>query len=198
MANNQKFERPAFDKALTAWKDLLSQRGLAADCIWIFDENLCFEPDAAAAGAFKVGYQTTFTPPPEEAAQIAYEEFADSSARLVFYRLGSARGKSVCLVLCDPWFEAKGESEGFVRRDEWLMSFRPGGRDEIPEITDENRWRNRVLRDRPLHDLDFCMSLRAIHEIMAHGRVLTSYERYALRFLHAWRRLLGQADRAEG
>jgi hypothetical protein len=133
-------------------------------------------------------------PPPSEAAQIAYEDFADSASRLVFYRLGSAKGKSVCLVLCDAWFESKGEPEGFVRRDEWLMSFRPGGGDEISEVTDEQRWKNRILRDRPLHDLDFCMSLQTIHELMAHGRALSSYERYALKFLHAWRRLLGQPE----
>jgi hypothetical protein len=36
------------------------------------------------------------------------------------------------------------------------------------------------------------MSLRAIHETLAHGRVLTSYERYALKLLHVWRRLLGE------
>ena len=78
-----------------------------------------------------------------------------------------------------------------MRRDEWLMSFRPGGNEEVAEVTDEERWKKRLLRDRPLHDLDFCMTLRSIHELMAHGRELSTYERYALRFLHAWRRFVG-------
>jgi hypothetical protein len=34
------------------------------------------------------------------------------------------------------------------------------------------------------------MSLRAVHEMLAHGRVLTSYEHYALKLLGAWRRLV--------
>ena len=50
----------------------------------------------------------------------------------------------------------------------------------------EQRWKQRILRDRPLHDLDFSMSLRSVHEILAHGRVLTAYEHYALKFLHGW------------
>jgi len=86
--------------------------------------------------------------------------------------------------------EPKGESEGFLRRDDWLISFRPGGREEIEEITDEQRWKQRIQRDRPLHDLDFCMMLRAVHETLAHGRALTAYEHYALKFLDAWRHLL--------
>ncbi|MEI6569278.1 MAG: hypothetical protein WCR20_21540, partial [Verrucomicrobiota bacterium] len=61
---------------------------------------------------------------------------------------------------------------------------------ELEEITDFQRWRQRLMKSRPLHDLDFCMDLKAVHEILAHGRVLTAYEHYALRFLHAWGRLL--------
>lgn len=194
MTSDAKFKRPEFDKAVQAWKALLTQRGLPADSLWVFDENLCFEKDAGSPGGFKLGFQTAFTPPPPEAELIAYEEFSESGARLVFYRIGSCRGKSVCLLLCDEWFSAKGETEGFVRRDEWRISFRPGGNEEVLEVTERQRWEQRILRDRPLHDLDFCMSLRAIHEFMAHGRVLSAYERYALKFLHAWRRLLGHPE----
>lgn len=194
MEHEAKFKRPAFSDAMNAWKQLLAQRGLPPECVWIFDENLCFETDPGRAGGFRLGYQTVFTPPPPGAEQIAYEEFGDSAARLVFYRIGSSGGKSVCLVLCDQWFEAKGEAEGFARRDEWLMSFRPGAAEEIPVITDEQRWKQRLVRNRPLHDLDFCMTWRAVHEVLAHGRVLSSYERYALRFLGAWRRMLGGSE----
>lgn len=190
MQHNSNLKRPAFDEALEAWKGLLGQRGLPPDSTWVFDENLCFETDNGHAGGFRLGYQTVFTPPPSNAQEIAYQEFADSEARLVFYRIGSSKGKSVCLVLCDPWFESKGAAEGYVRRDDWLISFRPGAAEEVPEITDEERWRKRILRNRPLHDLDFCMTLRAVHEILAHGRVLSSYERYALKFLGAWRRFI--------
>jgi hypothetical protein len=191
MSDQPKFERPPFSEAIKAWTNLLSQRGLATDCVWIFEENLCFEKDPASPGGVRVGFQTAFTPPPPDAEHIAYDHFSDSDSRLVFYRLGGCRGKSICLVLCDAWFESKREQDGYVRRDEWLMSFRPGGNEEVAEVTDEERWKKRLLRDRPLHDLDFCMTLRSIHELMAHGRELSTYERYALRFLHAWRRFVG-------
>src|SRR5512142_1217640 len=93
-------------------------------------------------------------------------------------------------MLCDPWFESRRERDGFVARDEWLISFYPGGAAEVEEVADEERWKQRMVRDRPLHDLDFCMTLRAVHEILAHGRVLTTYEHYALRLLGAWRRFV--------
>ena len=112
-------------------------------------------------------------------------------APVVFYRVGSSGGKSICLLLCDRWFENKRSGEDILRRDDWLIQFRPGGTEIIEEITDEGRWKNRILRGRPLHDLDFCMTLRSIHEILAHGRVLTSYEHYALTLLHTWRRVFG-------
>jgi hypothetical protein len=184
------FARPTYAAAIGAWENLLAERKLPTDLIWIFDENLCFEKDAGQSG-FKLGYQTRFTPPPPDAEQVAFDYFSDFEARLVFYRIGSSQGKSVCLFLCDHWFEPKGEKDGFVRRDEWLVSFHPGPAGEVEHITDETRWKSRLLRDRPLHDLDFCMTLRSVHEILAHGRVLTTYEHYALKVLHGWSRLLG-------
>jgi len=192
MANESKTQPPAFDEALTAWKTLLQERSLPAECIWVFDENLCFEKDSGRPGGFRLGYQIAITPPPPAGERIAYDHFAESGARLVFYRIGSSRGKSVCLVLCDEWFEGKREADGFTRRDAWRMSFYPGSAGDLEEITDAQRWKNRLLRDRPLHDLDFCMTLQSVHEMLAHGYMLTAYDRYALKFLHAWRRILGQ------
>src|SRR5437899_11185840 len=107
MPNDSKPQPPAFDEALTAWKGLLRRRSLHVECTWIFDENLCFEKDASQPGGFRLGYQTAITPPPPGAERIAYEHFAESGARIVFYRNGSSRGKSVCIVLCDEWFEGK-------------------------------------------------------------------------------------------
>jgi hypothetical protein len=191
MQTKPTYTRPTFEDALEAWSVLLRQRGLSSELIWIFDENLCFERDATKPGGFGLAFQTTFTPAPPEAEQIAYRYFREFDAPLVFYRIGSCAGKSVCLLLCDEWFAAKGESAGFIRRDDWGVFFRPGPQQELEEIKDKQRWRNRILRDRPLHDLDFCMTLRSVHETLAHGRVLSSYERYALKLLHVWRHLLG-------
>jgi hypothetical protein len=190
--NQSNFSRPSFEEALAAWKTLLSQRGVPTDCTWVFDENLCFEKDPAKPGATRLAFQLAFTPIPSDAAGVTYDSFSEGEARLVLYRLGSCRGKSICALLCDEWFETKTEKDGFIRRDEWLMSFRPGGNEELEEITDRQRWKHRLLRDRPRHDLDFCMPLRAVHELMAHGRVLSTYERYAMKFFHVWWRLLGQ------
>jgi hypothetical protein len=189
------FTRPTFDEALKAWTTLLRQRGFPTEYIWVFAENLCFEKDPSKPDAVRVAYQTTFTPPPTEAAVTAYDSFAETEARLVFYRLGSNSGKSICAILCDQWFEPRSEKEGYTRRDEWLMSFRPGGSEEVPEVTDRARWNQRLLRGRPRHDLDFCMDLRAVHELMAHGRILSTYERYAVKFFHVWWRMLGRGEK---
>ena len=109
-----------------------------------------------------------------------------------FTTLGVCRGQSLCILLCDSWFDSKGESEGFLRRDEWHMSFHPGRNDEIEEITDLSRWLRRVKRGRSFHDLDFCMTLAAIDEIKTYGRPLAPYERFAQTMLNRLRRFLGQ------
>ena len=190
MEHHPHYVRPTFNEAQEAFRALLQQRSLPAELVWIYDENLIFERDPAGQGGFRLGYQTDFTPAPPEAERIAYKHFADYDCRLVFYRRGSHAGKSICVLLCDKWFERKTEVDGFIKRDEWLMAFRPGPAIEIEQINDERRWTNRILRDRPLHDLDFCMTLRAVHEILAHGRVLSPYERYALKLMHVWHRIL--------
>ena len=191
MEKKHDYTRPSFEEGLKAWRSLLSARGFPSELLWVFDENLCFEKDPAAPGGFRLGFQTAFTPPPAEAEQIAYEHFSDFDAPVVWYRLGSSQGRSVCILLCDQWFQDKTEAEGFVKRPEWRMMFQPGPPQEIENIKDRQRWEKRVVRDRSLHELDFCMTLRAIHEMLAHGRVLTAYERYALKLLHVWRHLLG-------
>lgn len=186
MSNLPQFVRPTYEAALTTWKELLRERGFPTELVWIFDENLIFERDAS--GDHKLGFQIQLTPPPPEADRVAFNYFSDFEARIVFHRIGSSRGRSVCLMLCDEWFESKQEKDGYIRRDEWLMSFHPGAAVEVEEIVDDQRWKQRIVRDRPLHELDFSMTLRAVHEILAHGRVLTSYEHYALRLLHGWSR----------
>ena len=66
---------------------------------------------------------------------MAFNYFSDFEARIVFYRIGSARGKSVCLMLCDTWFETKQSNNDFVRRDDWLISFHAGDATELEEVT---------------------------------------------------------------
>jgi hypothetical protein len=188
------YNRPPFEEALSAWQAVLRQRGFATDVLWIFEENLCIEKDATRPSGFRLGYQTALTPPPTDAHHIAYDQFREVNAPLVWYRLGSSRDKSVCLLLCDPWFNDKTESQEFVNRAEWRTLFRPGTAEEVEEITDRSRWENRMVRERPLPELNFAMSLRSVHEVLAHGRVLTAYERYALKLLHVWRHWLGEQN----
>ncbi len=135
----------------------------------------------------KLCYQTRFTPKPGDAEKVAFGYFSEFEAPVVFYRIGSSRGKSLCVILCDPWFASKGEKDGFILKDQWLMSFHPGANEDVDEITDAERWKSRVVKKRPLHHVDFSMTLRAVHETLAHGRVLSTYEHYALKFLHTWR-----------
>ncbi len=190
MSKTQTKVRPPFKDALQSWKDFLKQRNLPTELLWVFDENLCFEKDPAAPGGFKLGLQIAFTPPPQEAERLAYEHFLDFETPIVFYRIGSCRGQSACVILSDTWFQGKDEAAGYYwPKPEWALAFRPGGPNPVEEVTDENRWRNRILRERPLHDLDFCLDLRAVHEMLAHGRVLSTYEHYALKLLHLWRQV---------
>jgi hypothetical protein len=186
------FKRPSLAEALDAWKNLLAEDNFATDIVWLFEENLCVERSRAEPGGFRFGFQTKFTPPPDDAIEIAFAHFCETDARIVFYRLGSIPGKSVCILLCDEWFEYKREADGFLRRDEWGILFHPGAEDHIEEVTDLSRWVNRVKRHRAFHELDFCMALGTIDEIKIYGRPLLHYERFAGTLINRLRRILGQ------
>ena len=188
METNRRYNRPPFEDALDAWKGLLTKQGFSTDILWILDENLCFEKDPNTPAGVKLGFQTEFTPQPMDAAKVTYHHFAELNARLVFYRLGTNRGRSICIQLCDPWFEPKAENEGYIRRDDWLISFYPAAAEEIEEITDPKRWQLRVVRGRPLTAVDFCMTLSALRELKAHGRVLSPDERFGLQILRSMHR----------
>jgi hypothetical protein len=188
MENTRPFQRPPFEDALRAWKGLLTQRGLSTELLWILEENLCFERDPGTPARVKLGFQTRFTAYQPDTAKVTYHHFAELDARLVFYRLGANAGRSICLLLCDAWFEPKDETHGYVRRDDWLASFFPGADEEIEEVTDAKRWQERVVRGRPLSAVDFCMTLAALRELKAHGRVLTPDERFGLKILRSMRR----------
>jgi hypothetical protein len=192
--SNREVIRPALDEAVAAWQDCLSRHGLPTEMLWIFSENICIEPSPTAPGSFRVGFQTRFTQPEDDALDIAYDHFCETSERIVFYRLGTTRGRSVCILLCDPWFEEKSERDGFERREEWKISFRPGHAGDIEEVTDLTRWVRRVRHDRAFHDFDFSMALSTVDEIRQHGRPLLPYERMAQRMLDRLRRVLGPAS----
>lgn len=179
------YRRPPFEDALDAWKTLLKSRGFSTDIVWILEENLCFEKDLGTTAGIKMGFQTQFTPHPDGAAKFVYHHFAETDVRVVFYRLGSSNGRSVCMLLCDGWFEPKTESDGYVRRDDWLISFHPDPAEEIEEVTESGRWRNRVIRGRPLTAVDFCMTIAALRELKAHGRVLDANERFGLKIIRS-------------
>jgi len=187
------FTRPTLTEALEAWGKLLTERGHATNLVWLFEENLCIEKQRAEKGGFHFGFQTKFTPPPPDALDITFDHFSESGARMVFYRIGGTPDKSLCLLLCDPWFETRHEADGFLRRDDWKISFHPGQKDEIEEITDLTRWLRRLKRGRAFHDLDFCMSLATVEEIKIYGRPLAPYERFTENMLNRLRRVLGQS-----
>jgi hypothetical protein len=59
--------RPTLSEALEAWEKILAERGFATGAVWIFQENLCIEHSRAEHGGFLFGFQTKFTPPPDDA-----------------------------------------------------------------------------------------------------------------------------------
>ena len=189
----QKFDRPSLTAALLAWETCLKKNNLPATSLWIFSENLCIETSEALPGKFRIGFQTTFTPVYDDALPTAFEHFSATDARMVFYRLGTANGQSVSILLCDPWFEGKSAREGFERRDDWGISFFAGRAGEVEEITDLARWVRRIKRHQALHDFDFAMSLATVDELLIHGRALLPYERFAERIANRLRRMLGNA-----
>jgi hypothetical protein len=193
MSKNE-ITRPALDDALEAWKKCLAENHLPPEPLWIFAENLCIEPSRTAPEELHFAFQTKFTPPDEDALEITYDYFSETNARMVFYRLGSYKGKSVCILLCDPWFDTKKANDGFLQLDEWKMSFHPGHAGDIEEVTDLTRWVRRVKRIRALHDFDFSMALETIDQIKLHGRPLMPYERMADKMLNRLRRMFGQID----
>ncbi|HMP84444.1 MAG TPA: hypothetical protein PKA41_17240 [Verrucomicrobiota bacterium] len=177
--------RPPFEDALDAWKSLLTSRGHSTEIIWVLEENLCFETDPGSEAGVKLGFQIQFTPHPEGAAKFIYHHFAETDARMAFYRLGGNQGRSVCMLLCDDWFGSKTDKDGYIRKDEWNISFHPGPSEEIEEITDADRWQRRVVRGRPLTAVDFCMTIAALRELKAHGRVLEPNERFGLKIIRS-------------
>jgi len=186
--------RASLDQAIQTWKKLLAERGHPTDLLWIFEENLCFEKQPAVPGGIHIGFQTRFAPVPQEALDVAYEHFCEADAPIVFYRLGDCKGRSVCILLADSWFGEKKESDGFVLNQQWGIWFHPGQKIEIEEVTDMRRWIRRLRRERPLHGVDFCMTLVAVDEIQVHGRVLTPGERYSEAMLGKLRRIFSHAS----
>jgi hypothetical protein len=185
MSHNASLERPYFFDVLQEWKKLLGEHGLPQDLLWILDENLVFERDLASPSGVRLGFQTAFTAIPPELAERTYGFFSEFEARMVFYCLGTSKGRAVCMILCDPVFETRDAEDGFIRRDDWLISFHPGPGTELEEVTDAQRWKDRMIRGRPLSDLDFCMPMDVLREIEAHGRPLDSRERFGVRVLRA-------------
>ena len=187
MKSDAPFKRPSLAEALDAWKKLLAERGFATDIVWIFAENLCVEKSRAGQGGFRFGFQTRFTPAPEDALDIAFEHFCETTGRWFFTGSENVRANPSA-PCCAIRGLSRSEADGFLRRDEWQVLFYPGQKDEIEEVTDLTRWLQRVKRGRAFHDLDFCMALEAIDEIKIYGRALAPYERFAAAMLNRLRR----------
>src|SRR5689334_8411980 len=58
----RRYQRPVFEDALSAWKQVLKEKGFSTDIVWILEENLCFESDASVPEQVRLGFQTQFSP----------------------------------------------------------------------------------------------------------------------------------------
>ena len=161
---------------------MLAERGIARRTRSGFSRKTCASNARAPThGSFRFGFQTKFTPPPEDALEIAYDHFFETDARIVFYRLGAVPGKSVCILLVRPTgLRKKIRRDGYVRRDEWKISFYPGHAGDIEEVTDLTRWVRRVQPRPRVSRFGFLHGARN-HRRNAklHGRPLLPYERFA-------------------
>ena len=92
MSSPTPLNRPALTEALDAWKQLLAARGFATELRWIFEENLCFEKSRADKDGYHLGFQTRFTPPPEDALDIAFDHFCETDKRMFFTGLAMPPG----------------------------------------------------------------------------------------------------------
>jgi len=184
--------RPTLSEAVEEWKKALAQRGHSTDLVWIYEENLCIEASKVEKGGFHFGFQRKFSLIPADALEITYESFCLTKAPIVFYRLGSHEGQSICLLLSDESFESQVENEDFTAKAVWNIFFYPGDENDLEEITDLTRWIHRVRRGRGRHMMDFCMSLESVEEILIYGRQLMPHERFTSRMVNRLRRILRQ------
>ena len=74
--------------------------------------------------------------------------------------------------------EGQGERRGAGRGGErgGERRGRGGGRGDRRNQERDSEWQERVVQGRPLTAVDFCMTLAALRELKAHGRVLTPDE----------------------
>ena len=130
MESDTKFTRPTLTEALDAWQQLLAERGFATNLAWIFEENLCIETAARRARAVSASVSRPNSRRRPMTRWTSRSTIFPRPARGWFFT-GSAKspGKSVCILLCDPWFEDKGDADGYCppRRMENVLSSRPRG-----------------------------------------------------------------------
>ena len=93
MKSVAQFNRPSLEAAVKDWKKLLAERGFATDLVWIFAENLCVEKSRTEPGGFHFGFQTRFTPPSEDALDIAFEHFCETGRADRLLPAGRASGQ---------------------------------------------------------------------------------------------------------
>jgi hypothetical protein len=97
-----------------------------------------WKASSSEAAAVRLGFQTRFTPPPSTALEIAYDQFSETPARMVFYRLGSLPARLDLPLVVRPLVRNQGRAGGVypARRLGHLLSSRPGGRHRGSDGTD--------------------------------------------------------------
>ena len=87
---NAKFNRPALTEALDAWQTT-ARRARVADgaASGFLPKTSASNIRAPTPGGFRLGFQTRFTPPADDALEIAYDQFCETGRADGFLPAGS-------------------------------------------------------------------------------------------------------------
>ena len=150
-------KRPDFDIALTHWGDLIRQRELSSNIIWVFRENL-FNAEEEQTQDLKLIFETKINPVTLDDVRLVYNQAKSYAGPIVFWMLVGTQDFSLCTLLgdtlstCDDIFVDEWNLYFFTK--EFYLSFE--------EVTRPAKWAEAKRHERNhLSELDYVFCLNA-------------------------------------